>query len=409
MRDNYNEKFRQNCRLRLTRGSMNSGGNSNMSKIEENINPYLKEDVSQSPTKEDISYLYDWLELDKEKYLKLWDEKNGHAYIVFGANFQRFLDEDDPNSIFQWLKDHNFKYNITIGDYTYKTVGKFDGVSMRTIGKGYDRTLKNRVKLDIYWDTQKGDKLNNSLEEDEQPKYPKVDISHLHDSEIKKLVRSSYKASQKERQDFNFATSIDKEATLVKEVERAVLLQLTYYTWNTERTGKVKKSILAWFPKSALLNSLTPHSKARVVENIGQLIKSNSKGIRESVAGSESEYFTKEEIKTLPNELAKFFQEQKTPKYYDISVEDMGDKKYVLRGNIDYGEINHDHRYFDTKAKEFFDDKGIQVDIYEPDDLKGTIDEDGIYSSGHIIQKQGNMVYKPQDNELDNFLDDERE
>ena len=88
----------------------------------------------------------------------------------------------------------------------------------------------------------------------------------------------------------------------------------------------------------------------------------------------------------------------------------MGDSKYVLRGIIDYGEINHDHKSFDDKAKEFFNNKGIQVDIYEPDNLKGTIDEDGIYSSGHIIQKQGNMVYKPQDNELDNFLDDiERE
>lgn len=362
---------------------------SSIKKIEYN---HLKEDVNQNPTREDIIWLRDWLELDKDEYLKLWDEENGHAYIVFGANFQRFLNEDDPNSIFQWLKDHNFKYDITIGDYTYKTVGKFDGVSMRTIGKGYDRTLKNRVKLDIYWDTQKKDNLNSSLEED-TTSVRKVDISHLHDSEIKRLVRSSFKGTQQERREFNFATSIDKHPSVVKDGDKAMLLSIKYQKWNEDRTDKVNRNILAWFPKSVIKESLKNDLNSKDDKSINEGIKSKNKGIRESVE-SNSEYFTKEEIKTLPNELEKYFQEQKIPKYYSIDVNEEGDKNYTIRGIIDYGELNHDHRYFDDKVKEFFNGKGISVVITEPEELKGTMDEDGIYSSIHTIKKQSNNEEK---------------
>lgn len=256
--------------------------------------------------------------------------------------------------------------------------------------------------------TQIKKQLNNSLEED-GGRYPKIDLSHIHSSELKKLVKGNFKGTKEQRDDFNFAITIDNKATVIKETDKAILVQLFYDRWNSDRTAKIKKTIFSWLPKNLFLRPSKNKDDKSIKETIKSDCRANLRGLRES-SESSNEYFTKEEIKTLPNELAKYFQEQSIPKYYDISVEDMGDKKYLLRGNIDYGEVNHDHRYFDNKVKEFFNEKGIQVDVYEPENLKGTIDEDGIYSSAHIIQKQGNMVYKPQDNELDNFIDNnERE
>ncbi len=359
---------------------------------EDNLNSSLKEDVKQ-PTQEDINWLRDWLDLDKEKYLKLWDEKNGHAYIVFPASLKLDdFNENDEYNILYALKQKGFDYKLSQEDYTYKTVGSFNGRTMSYNNKGYDRTLKNRVKLDIYWDTQKKDNLNSSLKEDET-KVRKVDISHLHDSEIKKLVRSSFKGTQQERRDFNFATSIDKHPSVVKDGDKAMLLSINYQKWNEDRTDKVNRNILAWFPKSVIKESLKNDLNSKDDKSINEGIKSKNKGIRESVE-SNSEYFTKEEIKTLPNELEKYFQEQRIPKYYSIDVDEEGDNNYTIRGIIDYGELNHDHRYFDDKVKEFFNDKGINVVITEPDDLKGTIDEDGIYSSIHTIKKQVNNIEK---------------
>ena len=239
---------------------------------------------------------------------------------------------------------------------------------------------------------------NENLEEDTKPK--KVNISNITLSNLKKFAHKSTRATTSQARDFNYATNVDPVASVLEETDKAYLLNIGYYRWNEDRTDKVKRFINLWYPKKSTLEG---DVYKRVRENKGTNPKIKSRGIRESLSGSE--YFTKEEIKTLPRELEDYLQEQPIPKYYDISVEDMGDKQYVLRGNIDYGDLSHDHRYFDNKVKEFFDNKGISVDIYEPDDLRGNDDGDGIYSSAHIIQKSGNRVYVPQDNELDNFID----
>lgn len=240
----------------------------------------------------------------------------------------------------------------------------------------------------------------NPYLKEEATKPKKVNISNITLSNLKRLAKTSTRATPQEAREFNYATNIDPIASVLEETDKAYLLNIGYYRWNEDRTDKVKRFINLWYPKKSTLEG---DVYKRVRENKGTNPKIKSRGIRESLSGSE--YFTKEEIKTLPREIEDYLQEQPIPKYYDISVEDMGDKQYVLRGNIDYGDLSHDHRYFDNKVKEFFDNKGISVDIYEPDDLRGNDDGDGIYSSAHIIQKSGNRVYVPQDNELDNFID----
>lgn len=111
-----------------------------------------KEDMNKKPAQEDIRWLYNWLEPTKESYLKGWED--GHAYIVFGAKNK--LDDDGFNPENDWgiinaLIERGFKYKLTQGDYTYKTVGTFNSRSMQAHNRGFDRTLKNRVRLDIYW------------------------------------------------------------------------------------------------------------------------------------------------------------------------------------------------------------------------------------------------------------------
>ena len=260
----------------------------------------------------------------------------------------------------------------------------------------FGHTVGKRMTIEEFHKLMK-EMSDFKVNEDIQPR--KINISKIPLTTFKKLAVTSNKVSSEQAKDFRFATDTEPLAEIINETDKAYLINIIYYRWNKDRTGKDKSSILIWYPKSNLKRNFY----LGVRENKGANLKINSRGIRESL--ERNEYFTKEEIKTLPNELAKYFQDQPVPKYYDISVEDMGDKKYVLRGNIDYGDVSHDHRYFDAKAKEFFNDKGISVDIYEPDDLRDNDYGDDIYSSAHIIQKSGNRVYVPQENELDNFID----
>lgn len=120
----------------------------------------LKENATKTPTHEDIKWLENWLNLSKESYLKGWED--GHAYIVFGAksnlNDEAFQPDCDWG-IVNALLSRGFKYKLEQGDYTYKTVGTFNPNSMQSHNRGFDRTLKNRVRLDIYW------KNNENLEE----------------------------------------------------------------------------------------------------------------------------------------------------------------------------------------------------------------------------------------------------
>lgn len=146
---------------------------------------------------------------------------------------------------------------------------------------------------------------------------------------------------------------------------------------NTEQTKQIRKQ---------LLNSLSLEKQFnnKIVEDIGKQIKSDCRLIESSLT---KDYFTKEEIKTLPNEIEHYFQDLDIPKYYDISINEVEDGKYDIRGNIDYGDLKHDHKYFDEQVTKFFNDKGIKIIINEPKELQSKKDEDNIYSSVHIINK----------------------
>lgn len=150
----------------------------------ESLNESFTEEIKK-PTEDDIKWLKNWLNLSKESYMKGWED--GHAYIVFDAKTK--LDDEgfQPDctlGIVNALLSKGFKYKLEQGDYTYKTVGTFNPRSMQAHNRGLDRTLKNRVRLDIYWgdnedapqptdESLKGDedmnKVKKSLDEAKTP------------------------------------------------------------------------------------------------------------------------------------------------------------------------------------------------------------------------------------------------
>lgn len=333
---------------------------------------------------------------------------HNHPLVDYGKKVYELHIEGDVLLVYEYVDDKLILNLLTITDHKE--------LKNPTTKKNIKKKLLNSLEeeFDRQWEEKfgTGDKVSSvegffkefdemkNFKVNENTKPKKVNISNITLSSLKKLASTSTRATKDQARDFKYATHVDPVASVLEETDKAYLLNICYYRWNEDRTDKVKRFINLWYPKKSTLEG---DVYKRVRENKGTNPKIKSRGIRESLSGSE--YFTKEEIKTLPRELEDYLQEQPIPKYYDISVEDMGDKQYVLRGNIDYGDLSHDHRYFDNKVKEFFDNKGISVDIYEPDDLRGNDDGDGIYSSAHIIQKSGNRVYVPQDNELDNFID----
>ena len=374
------------------------------------LGTYTYDDPDKPVARENSMIFYN---ISKEDALRIGKKLNQETILWKDPEFFGYI-YVDSGEVPEWNKG-GFSGGMSFNPETIKNIGG----SSSLVGKGWsvnqdklksknqpfvyecflvEPALKTGYVSEYLIDSYTNKDGGNDLKEDTKPK--KANISNITLSSLKRLASTSTRATKDQARDFKYATHVDPVASVLEETDKAYLLKIGYYRWNEDRTGKVKRFVTLWYPKNSTLEG---DVYKRVRENKGTNPKIKSRGIRESLAGSE--YFTKEEIKTLPREIEDYLQEQPIPKYYDISVEDMGDKQYVLRGNIDYGDLSHDHRYFDTKVKEFFDSKGISVDIYEPDDLRGNDDGDGIYSSAHIIQKSGNRVYVPQDNELDNFID----
>lgn len=118
----------------------------------------VEEDVEgkkDRPSKEDVLYLYKWFDVTKKPYMKHFDMEGRNAWYVFDVLYhdvtpENFCTEED--TIGKWLVDRGFNVKVTQGDFTYKTVGTFNGRTMRWDNKGYDRTLRNRIRMDITWD-----------------------------------------------------------------------------------------------------------------------------------------------------------------------------------------------------------------------------------------------------------------
>ena len=125
----------------------------------------------------------------------------------------------------------------------------------------------------------------------------------------------------------------------------------------------------------------------------------------ESLQEGKQETFTSKEANELSKEFRDYLYNLDIPKYYDVRAEKVNDGEYIVRVNIEYGDLVHDHKYLDDMAKKFFNDKGINIMVYEPQELKSDIDEDNIYSSSHIIQKSGNKIYQVKKD--DDFLEEE--
>lgn len=120
--------------------------------------------------------------------------------------------------------------------------------------------------------------------------------------------------------------------------------------------------------------------------------------------------FTSKEANKYAKELTKYFEDKSNPKYYDIFPESLDENNtmFIIRGNLDTVDKLHDHNYFDKETIKFFKDNGIDVIVYEPKSLIYNPDGDNIYTSVHIIQKNGPKIYSKlksiEDIEQDDFI-----
>lgn len=153
-------------------------------------------------------------------------------------------------------------------------------------------------------------------------------------------------------------------------------------------------------------DSLTQEEKDKLCHEVSCYKSEVHSGrYNESLNEEKQETFTSKEANELSKEFQNYLYDLDTPKYYDVRTEKVNDGEYIIRVNIEYGDLVHDHKYLDDVAKEFFNNKGIDIMIYEPSELKSKIDEDNIYSSSHIIQKSGNKIYQVKKD--DDFLEKE--
>ena len=156
-------------------------------------------------TDDSIDYLRDWLQLGKEPHMKGFDADAKKAFIVFPTG----VDVDDLRSksgIGTWLDEHGFDWKAEKTDYTYKTVGSFNTRTMSKSGAGRDRTLKDRVRLDISWgdvdlneDIEVHDELNPKLfDGDELKPEVKDAVRNIADAFMEGLAEDGIKFNLKD-------------------------------------------------------------------------------------------------------------------------------------------------------------------------------------------------------------------
>ena len=203
----------------------------------------------------------------------------------------------------------------------------------------------------------------------------KIDLSHLTDFSIKKLVKDSKTLNANQKKEVSFANSIDRNATILSETENSYLISIHYKVWNKERTDKITKDVSFWIPKKIANNT---YDKSKLSESkANSVIKQNKAN---SVPLNENEHnFTKEELKQFSKELTNYFQD--LGKYYDISG---NDENLTIQAHIDEGELTHDHKFFNDKTKDFFKTKNINVNIVEQNRED---DNPKIYSATYVINK----------------------
>ena len=94
------------------------------------------------------------MDLDREPYLKSFDEVNCKAHYAFNGtskmSVEDFLKYGEYDKFIERLEAKGFHVDVYKADYSYKTVGTYTVAHGRR-GANRDRTLKGLIQFDITW------------------------------------------------------------------------------------------------------------------------------------------------------------------------------------------------------------------------------------------------------------------
>lgn len=386
---------------------------------EYNIKNEIKSSSSQTtPDKDKKSFNFANTIDRKAKILKETDK----AYLLL-INYKRWNKErtgKDDYSIIAWVSKHPFGKN---GKITLKPI-------QENIKEGYSQKITiGKRKPTITLNSKDGKSINEgikiksrgvraSLNEDKIPASVRrlIDIINGKGNECE-IKNGKLIVRNRDSRVGNTSFSITKEQER-KLKELGYLNENLQENLTPDKEKYYKGGMKIYASRNSIYDldkladeirgdkSLTQEEKDKLCHEV-DCYKSSvwSNSYRESLNEDKQETFTSKEANELSKEFRDYLYNLDIPKYYDVRAEKVNDGEYIIRVNIEYGDLVHDHKYLDDIAKQFFNDKDINIMIYEPQELKSEIDEDNIYSSSHIIQKSGNKIYQVKKD--DDFLEEE--
>ena len=114
----------------------------------------MNESLRRSVSDDDVRWLRNWMDLDREPYLKSFDEVNCKAHYAFNGtskmSLEDFLKYGEYDKFIENLEAKGFHIDVYKADYSYKTVGTYTVAHGRR-GANRDRTLNGLIQFDITW------------------------------------------------------------------------------------------------------------------------------------------------------------------------------------------------------------------------------------------------------------------
>ena len=281
-----------------------------------------------------------------------------------------------------------YKFWEDFEDLTLMIASRLKGADVKPIEYHYDYVDNKKIRK-----SPNKNELPQVVEESKNyEKGQKIDLSKYETSFLKKLAKGGRWLSRDEKADFNYATKIEPTGTVMEQTDKGLLVSVTYYRWNKERTDKVKKMTKIWIPKAQLKESV----------NYNELLKDAYKildnaNIRFDVEGTTFEFVDDDDAENAWKLLAKAYGKNRTTKKglfkvelnLDESIKEAKDKPNVEEFIIDkqfydrVNEINNaEHNESMSKLVAKFDDGCyVYFDAFD--------DRDGGYCQFVLYDKDG--------------------
>lgn len=205
-----------------------------------------------------------------------------------------------------------YKFWEDFEDLTLMIASRLKGADVKPIEYHYDYVDNKKIRK-----SPNKNELPQVVEESKNyEKGQKIDLSKYETSFLKKLAKGGRWLSRDEKADFNYATKIEPTGTVMEQTDKGLLVSVTYYRWNKERTDKVKKMTKIWIPKAQLKESV----------NYNELLKDayrilDNANIRFDVEGTTFEFVDDDDAENAWKLLAKAYGKNRTTKKGLFKVE----------------------------------------------------------------------------------------